>query len=149
VIPRSISPRLGNLSVPRLHAQNRQHVGERLPVPLACEADRIIITPTNGFLSLYLKEPYMAGKALTKSEILVSIAKTTDLSRKQVASVFEACADLIAKNVGKKGPGMFVLPGLLKIIVVQKPAVPAHKGIIGTDDVGGLMAFIQTKIRLA
>ena len=24
---------------------------------------------------------------------------------------------------------IFVLPGLLKIIVVQKPAVPAHKGI--------------------
>ena len=71
----------------------------------------------------------MAGKAPTKSEILASIAATTELSRKQVASVFAACADLIGKNVGKKGPGLFVLPGLLKITVITKPATKAHKGI--------------------
>ncbi len=71
----------------------------------------------------------MAAKAATKSEILASIAKSTELSRKQVAGVFEALAGLIKTNVGKKGPGLFVVPGLMKIIVVQKPAVPAHKGI--------------------
>jgi len=51
------------------------------------------------------------------------------LSRKQVSSVFDALSDLIKKNIGKKGPGMFVVPGLLKIMVIQKPAVKAHKGI--------------------
>ena len=71
----------------------------------------------------------MAGKAPTKSEILASVSKTTELSRKQVAAVLAAVAGLIGKNVGKKGPGLFVVPGLLKIAVVQKPAVPAHKGI--------------------
>jgi nucleoid DNA-binding protein len=71
----------------------------------------------------------MAAKLPTKSEILASIAETTELSRKQVASVFEALSDLIAKNVGKKGPGMFVVPGLMKIVVIQKPAVKAHQGI--------------------
>ncbi len=71
----------------------------------------------------------MAGKILTKSEILESISKSTELSRKQVASVFDALAGLIKANVGKKGPGMFAMPGLMKIIVVQKPAVKAHKGI--------------------
>jgi nucleoid DNA-binding protein len=71
----------------------------------------------------------MAAKAATKSQILASIAGTTELSRKQVASVFTALSGLIAKNVGRKGPGTFVVPGLMKIIVVQKPAVPARKGI--------------------
>jgi nucleoid DNA-binding protein len=71
----------------------------------------------------------MAGKQLTKSEILNSIAGTTELSRKQVASVIDALGDLAKKNVGKKGPGIFVLSGLLKIVAIQKPAVPAHKGI--------------------
>jgi nucleoid DNA-binding protein len=71
----------------------------------------------------------MAAKLPTKSEVLASIAETTELSRKQVASVFEALADLIKKNVGRKGPGMFVVPGLMKIVVVQKPAVKARKGI--------------------
>src|ERR1019366_5881096 len=71
----------------------------------------------------------MSAKAITKSEILASIATTTELSRKQLASVFDNLAGLIGKNVGKKGPGVFALPGLLKIIVVQKPATKAHKGI--------------------
>ena len=71
----------------------------------------------------------MAAKQLSKTEILTSVSATTELSRKQVASVLAAVGDLAKKNVGKKGPGVFVLPGLLKIIAVQKPAVPAHKGI--------------------
>jgi nucleoid DNA-binding protein len=71
----------------------------------------------------------MAAKLLTKSELLTRIAKTTELSRKQVASVFDALSGLIKANVGKKGPGMFVVPGLMKILVVQKPVSPAHKGI--------------------
>ena len=71
----------------------------------------------------------MAAKLPTKSEILASIAKTGELSRKQVASVFEALSELIKKNVGKKGPGMFVVPGLMKIVVIQKPATKARKGI--------------------
>jgi nucleoid DNA-binding protein len=69
------------------------------------------------------------GKPATKSEVLASIAATTQLSRKQVASVFEALAGVIKTAVGKKGPGVFALPGLLKIVVVQKPAVPARMGI--------------------
>ncbi|TSA49790.1 DNA-binding protein [archaeon] len=69
------------------------------------------------------------GKPATKSEVFASIAATTQLSRKQVASVFEALAGVIKKAVGKKGPGVFALPGLLKIVVVQKPAVAARLGI--------------------
>jgi nucleoid DNA-binding protein len=69
------------------------------------------------------------AKAATKSEILTSIAKTTQLSRKQVASVLDALAGQIKKAVGRKGPGVFAVPGLMKIQVVQKPAVPACKGI--------------------
>ena len=69
------------------------------------------------------------AKGPTKGEILASIAGTTELSRKQVSSVFEALAGLIGKNVGKKGPGLFVVPGLMKITVVTKPAQPARKGI--------------------
>ena len=71
----------------------------------------------------------MAGKAATKSEILAKIAAATELSRKQVAGVFDALAGQIKVALGKKGPGLFVVPGLMKLVVVQKPAVPARKGI--------------------
>ena len=44
-------------------------------------------------------------------------------------SIFDALSGLIKTNVGKKGPGLFVVPGLMKIMVIQKPATKAHKGI--------------------
>src|SRR3954451_21408550 len=71
----------------------------------------------------------MAAKVASKSEILKSIADTAELSRKQVASVFDALAGQIKDNLGKKGPGTFVVPGLMKIMVITKPATKARKGI--------------------
>jgi len=71
----------------------------------------------------------MANKAATKSEILTNIATATKLSRKQVASVLDALAQQIKAAVGKKGPGVFAVPGLMKILVIQKPATKARMGI--------------------
>lgn len=68
-------------------------------------------------------------KPPTKSEIMTSIADTTELSRKQVASVFEALNDLIQDNLKPRGPGTFSVPGLMKIRVNKKPATKARKGI--------------------
>ena len=70
-----------------------------------------------------------SAKPATKSEILSKIAEATELSRKQVASVFDALSDQIKAAVGKKGPGVFALSGLIKIVVINKPATPARKGI--------------------
>ena len=70
-----------------------------------------------------------SAKPATKSEILSSIAEATQLSRKQVTSVFDALSCQIKAAVGKKGPGVFALPGLLKIVVVNKPATPQRTGI--------------------
>ncbi len=70
-----------------------------------------------------------AAKSITKSETLAKIAEATGLSRKQVAAVFDELATLIDQNLGKKGPGVFALPGLVKLKVVRKPARPARKGI--------------------
>ena len=69
------------------------------------------------------------AKPATKSEILACIAEATQLSRKQVESVFDALSGLIKAAVGKDGPGVFVSPGLMKIMVVEKPATPERKGI--------------------
>ena len=71
----------------------------------------------------------MAAKAATKSEIFSNIAESTELSRKQVAAVFQSLSNEIGKSVGKKGTGIFTVPGLMKITVVQKPATKARKGI--------------------
>jgi len=69
------------------------------------------------------------AKPATKSEIVTKIAEGTALTRKQVLSVFSSLSDQIKFAVGKKGPGVFAVPGLLKIIVIHKPATKARKGI--------------------
>ena len=43
--------------------------------------------------------------------------------------MFDSLAALVGKNIGTGGPGIFTLPGLLKIKVVRKPATPARTGI--------------------
>ena len=53
------------------------------------------------------------AKVASKSEILSSIAETAGISRKQVSAVFEALSGLISNNLGKKGPGTFVVPSQL------------------------------------
>ena len=69
------------------------------------------------------------AKAPTKGEILTAAAGHAGISRKQAAAVFESISEQIKKNVGKKGPGTFTFPGLLKINVLNKPATKARKGI--------------------
>jgi nucleoid DNA-binding protein len=68
-------------------------------------------------------------KQATKSEIYASLAEKTGLSKKQISSVFESMSEMIAADLGKKGPGIFVVPGLLKLKVVIKPATKERKGI--------------------
>lgn len=71
-----------------------------------------------------------AKKPPTKSQIYATIAEDTGLTRKDVAAVFESLSGQIKKNLGGRGgPGLFTLPGLLKMRVVKKPATKARKGI--------------------
>ncbi len=70
-----------------------------------------------------------AEKPMSKSEVLNALAEKTGLSRKDVAKVFEELSGLIGQSLGKKGPKVFVVPGLLKITVKHKPATKAREGI--------------------
>jgi nucleoid DNA-binding protein len=70
-----------------------------------------------------------AAKHMTKSEVVLALAEKTELTKKQVSTLLEELAALVAKNIGKKGPGVFVIPGLAKIKVIRKPATKARKGI--------------------
>jgi hypothetical protein len=71
-----------------------------------------------------------AAKAPTKSEVFANIAGATGLTKKQVSAVFEALSKEIGKAVGKKGPGVFQIPGLCKIVRKQVPAKPAQKNVL-------------------
>ena len=64
-----------------------------------------------------------------KTQILTEIAENTELSKKQVQAVLDNLGDVIERHVKKRAVGEFVLPGLLKIQAVKKPAKKARKGI--------------------
>lgn len=69
-------------------------------------------------------------KPPTKSQLYAQIAEDTGLTRKDIAAVFDSLSGQIKKNLGARGaPGMFTIPGLMKLRVVKKPATKARKGI--------------------
>jgi len=69
------------------------------------------------------------GKIRSKSEVYGALANAGELSRRQVSALFDELSSLIKADLGKKGPGMFTVPGLMKIKVIHKPATRAREGI--------------------
>jgi nucleoid DNA-binding protein len=65
----------------------------------------------------------------SKTQIIEQIGTDTQLTRKQVSAVLESLTNIIESHINKKAVGEFVLPGLLKISTIKKPAVKARKGI--------------------
>jgi len=70
-----------------------------------------------------------AEKTRSKSEVYATIAEQVGISRKEVAGVFDTMTAMIGKDLSKRGPGMFNVPGMMKILVQRKPATKARKGI--------------------
>lgn len=67
-------------------------------------------------------------KAMTKAALYQDLATTTGLTKKQIDEVFAALGTLIKKQLAKKGPGIFTLPGLLKLRRKETKKKPAREG---------------------
>jgi len=70
-----------------------------------------------------------SSKPRTKGEFYSTIASTTDLPRKQVVAVFDTVSRILAADLGKTGPGVCNIAGMMKVTVKKKPATPARKGV--------------------
>ncbi len=70
----------------------------------------------------------MADKPLTKTQILNELSERTGVSKKDISEVLEKIEELIQESLGKKGPGAFTLPGLLKVAIKTRKAQPARVG---------------------
>ena len=68
-------------------------------------------------------------KKYTKTQIVEHICESTELTKAQVSSVIDSLGEVINLHIKKRSVGEFVLPGILKITTVKKPAVKARKGI--------------------
>jgi len=84
---------------------------------------------TRNLVAHMAKKTTTVKERYSKTQILDEIAASTGLSRKQVGSVLDSLTEVIEAHVNKKAVGEFVLPGVLKINTIKKPAVKARKGI--------------------
>lgn len=91
-------------------------------------------------------------KAMTKSELLNAISEETELTRRQVSEVLNSLSGQISKSLGKRGAGMFTLPGLVKIEKKRVPAKKARRGVPNPFRPGELMDIAakpaSTKIKV-
>lgn len=78
-------------------------------------------------------------KAMTKTQVFSEISEATELSKKEVASVFTELETIVQRHIKKGSVGAFTLPGLLKIKTVKKPARKARKNVPNPFKPGELM----------
>jgi nucleoid DNA-binding protein len=88
-------------------------------------AKKKMVTKTNPAIKKLtaVKDP------LTKGGMMKALMDMTGLAKRDVVGVMDGLNSLIELHIKSRGPGKFVLPGILKINVVKKPARPARKGI--------------------
>lgn len=69
----------------------------------------------------------MAGKGMTKSDFLNSLAEKSSLSKKQASAVMDALGAIVTDQL--KTTGQVTIPGLIKLNVSEKAATPEREGI--------------------
>lgn len=109
--------------VPAKKVVAKKAAPKKAPAKAKAKAVKVVAKPQAVKLSS-VKEP------MAKTAVLQHIANNVGITRKQVAQVMEELSGVVAAHVNKKAPGQFVLPGLLKITVVRKPAQKGGKKVM-------------------
>ena len=68
-------------------------------------------------------------KPATKTELFTTLSEKTDIPKKGIGTRCDARREGIEGDLGKKGAGVFVIPGLVKFKVVNKPATKERQTI--------------------
>jgi nucleoid DNA-binding protein len=92
-----------------------------------------ILEPVAGYVDLPATEDaferHLAKGPLSKSELIQLLADQSEnkLTRKDVKGILEAMTTVGHAELKKNG--VFIVPGLVRMVVVKKPATKARKGI--------------------
>ena len=71
----------------------------------------------------------MSNKRMNKSQFVSALAEKSGLDKKQATSALDTLNAMVAQQLGKQGPGEVLIPGLLILNVVEKPATHQHEGV--------------------
>lgn len=67
------------------------------------------------------------AKRMTKAQIVTELAERTGLSKKDINTVFESLRDVVKRELGKRGPGEFIVPEVALKLKVRKVAAQKAK----------------------
>src|SRR5207244_525085 len=70
-----------------------------------------------------------SSKTRSKADVYATVAQHVGIHRRDVAAVLHVVGSMIKSDLSKSGPGVFKVPGLMRITVQRKPATKARKGI--------------------
>ncbi len=82
-------------------------------------------------------------KALTKSAFLAELAEKTELTKKQVDAVLGGIVEMVQRELGAKGVGKLVIPGLARMSVTKVKAVKG--GVEKKNPLNGQMYITKDK----
>jgi nucleoid DNA-binding protein len=66
---------------------------------------------------------------MSKSQFVATLAEKSGITKKQAAAALKTMNEMVAHQLGRHGPGEILIPGLMKLNVVIKPATPERPGI--------------------
>ena len=67
-------------------------------------------------------------KKLTQAQFFRTICDKTGLTQGDAKNYYDAIVSTVQEQLGSSGPGVVILPNLMKITVVDKPATKARPG---------------------
>jgi len=81
----------------------------------------------------------VAKRSMSKTELVSRIAEECELTKTDVKAVLESMEAQIEKSLRPRGPGVFTIPGIVKIEKRKVPARKARKGVPNPFRPGELM----------
>lgn len=71
----------------------------------------------------------MPNKRMSKSQFVTTLAEKSGLNKRQATSALDTINAMVAQQLGKRGPGEVLIPGLLRLNIVDKPATRKREGV--------------------
>jgi len=71
----------------------------------------------------------MTNKRMSTTQFMVTLAEKSGLNKQQALAAMKTINLMVAEQLGKRGPGEVLIPGLLKLNIVEKPATKQHEGV--------------------
>ena len=71
----------------------------------------------------------MPTKRMTKSEFVTVLSEKSGLNHHQASSALDVISAIVTQQLGKGGPGEVLIPGLIRLNVVDRPATLQHEGV--------------------